>query len=193
MLFENSQLNQHRLSQDTQLTEQTFDEGQEGPSSAVFDDPKEPFLGAATSDEIYTLVIDLDETLVHYQELPDGGQFLLRPYAEQFIAELSRYYELVIFTAAIQDYADFILDIIDAKKVIKARLYRQHCSTHEGVSVKDISKLGRNLAKCLIIDNLPENFQLQPENGIYIQSWYGESEDRALFELAPLLKGSSFD
>jgi CTD small phosphatase-like protein 2 len=74
--------------------------------------------------------------------------------------------------------------------VIKARLYRQHCSTLEETTVKDISKLGRNLAKCIIIDNLPENFSLQPENGIYIQSWYGESEDRALFELAPLLKGT---
>ncbi len=38
---------------------------------------------------------------------------------------------------------------------------------------------------------MAENFELQPENGIFIQSWYGETEDRALFELAPLLKGNT--
>ena len=40
----------------------------------------------------------------------------------------------------------------------------------------------------IIIDNMAENFKLQPENGIYILSWYGESDDRALYDLTPLLK-----
>ena len=42
----------------------------------------------------------------------------------------------------------------------------------------------------IIIDNMAENFELQPENGIFIQSWYGDPEDRALFQLAPLLRGN---
>lgn len=41
---------------------------------------------------------------------------------------MSKFYEIIIFTAALQDYADFILDIIDANKLISKRLYRQHCS-----------------------------------------------------------------
>ncbi|EAR88144.2 NLI interacting factor-like phosphatase family protein (macronuclear) [Tetrahymena thermophila SB210] len=136
----------------------------------------------------YTLVIDLDETLVHYQELDDGGQFLVRPYAETFLEEMSEYYEIIIFTAALQDYADFILDIIDSKKSISYKLYRQHTVTYQNSYIKDLSRIGRDLNKIIIIDNLPENFKLQPENGIYIQSWYGESEDRALYDLTPLLK-----
>jgi CTD small phosphatase-like protein 2 len=66
-------------------------------------------------------------------------------------------------------------------------LYR--CSTTEqnGVFLKDLSKLGRNLAKTLIVDNNPENFLLQPENGIYIKSWYENPEDTALPELSNLL------
>jgi len=38
---------------------------------------------------------------------------LVRPYAEEFLVEMSKYYEIVIFTAALSDYADWILDLID--------------------------------------------------------------------------------
>jgi CTD small phosphatase-like protein 2 len=54
--------------------------------------------------------------------------------------------------------------------------------------VKDISKLGRNLAKTIIIDNVWENFQLQSENGIFIKTWMGDEKDRSLPDLIPLLK-----
>jgi len=39
---------------------------------------------------------------------------------------MAKYYELVIFTAALQDYADRVIDEIDKKKNVKYRLYRQH-------------------------------------------------------------------
>ncbi|KRX06617.1 HAD-like domain [Pseudocohnilembus persalinus] len=153
-----------------------------------------PFLTPLEQEqkEKYSLVLDLDETLVHYQESDDGegGQFLVRPYAEQFLYEMSLYYEIVIFTAALQEYADFILDIIDTQKVISHRLYRQHCSFQQSTKsfVKDLSLLGRNIEKVIIVDNLAENFSVQSQNGVLIQSWYGEPNDRALFQLQPLLQ-----
>jgi CTD small phosphatase-like protein 2 len=40
----------------------------------------------------------------------------------------------------------------------------------------------------MIIDNMPQNFRLQKENGIFIKTFYGEDqEDTALFELIPIL------
>lgn len=51
----------------------------------------------------YTLVLDLDETLVHYVEDGDNAFIQIRPGAEQFIEELSEFYEIVVFTAAMQD------------------------------------------------------------------------------------------
>ena len=39
----------------------------------------------------------------------------------------------------------------------------------------------------IIVDNIAENFQLQPENGIFIKSWFTDDKDTALFELGPLL------
>jgi hypothetical protein len=64
----------------------------------------------------YTLVLDLDETLIHYVEATfddelsaqcsptqSAGQFLIRPGAHRFLREMARYFEIVIFTAAMQD------------------------------------------------------------------------------------------
>jgi hypothetical protein len=61
----------------------------------------------------YTLVLDLDETLVHYFQTEEEGKCLVRPDAEEFLAEMCKYYEVVIFTAAMQDYADWVIDQID--------------------------------------------------------------------------------
>lgn len=62
-----------------------------------------PFLPPKKSPHELTLVLDLDETLVHFQENEEGSQFLVRPYAQQFLNEVGKYYEVVIFTAALQD------------------------------------------------------------------------------------------
>lgn len=88
--------------------------------------PEPPFLPPTAKK--YTLVLDLDETLVHYEDDGIVGQFYLRPFAPEFIEEMSKHYELVIFTAALQDYADWIIDRLDEKKRISHRLYRQHTS-----------------------------------------------------------------
>ncbi len=56
------------------------------------------------------------------------------------------------------------------------------------MNIKDLSLLGRDLARTIIVDNIPANFSLQPYNGIYIQTWIGDPSDTALMELAPLLK-----
>ena len=77
---------------------------------------------------------------------------------------------------------------IDVEKRIKYRLYRQHALPHGPVLVKDLSRIGRDMAKTIIVDNVAENFQLQPDNGIFIKSWFDDQNDTALSELAPLLK-----
>lgn len=66
---------------------------------------KEPFLPPLMSiqERTFTLVLDLDETLVHFEEVDDVGQFYIRPFAKEFLDELSQFYELVIFTAATKD------------------------------------------------------------------------------------------
>ena len=49
----------------------------------------------------YTIVLDLDETLVHFKEVEKGKeQFLVRPHAREFIKNFGKIFELVVFTAA---------------------------------------------------------------------------------------------
>jgi len=150
--------------------------------------PDAPYLPEPEGGSGYCLVLDLDETLVHYFEVGSEGTFLVRPGCDQFLTEMAEIYEIVIFTAAMQDYADWVLNQIDKEKRIKYRLYRQHALPHGPVFVKDLSRIGRDLAKTIIVDNVAENFQLQPDNGIFIKSWFDDMNDTALSELAPLLK-----
>jgi len=135
-------------------------------------------------------VLDLDETLVHFEA--SERKFRLRPGCVNFLKAVAHpYYEVVVFTAASQDYADFILNVLDPQKdLIMHRLYRQHTRvTDDGIYMKDLSRLGRDLTKTLIVDNIAENFASQPENGIEILTWTGDPHDRELDTLAGFLRG----
>ena len=137
----------------------------------------------------YTLVLDLDETLVHFFYTPSGGTFLIRPFCSQFLEEMAKIFEIVIFTAALKDYADSILDILDPNKIlINYRLYRHHTSLSGITFCKDLTKIGRDLSRTLIIDNLADNFKLQTNNGILIGTWIDDMKDTQLNDLGKILK-----
>ena len=138
----------------------------------------------------YTLVLDLDETLVSFR-FDDNNQGILkmRPGLKKFLAEVNKKYEVVVFTAGTQEYADPILDIIEKdEKFFVKRLYRQHAVIINNIYVKDLTKLGRDLSKIIIIDNMPQNFLLQKDNGIFIKNFFGQDQnDTALIDLIPIL------
>ena len=149
----------------------------------------------AAGDPEYTLVLDLDETLIHSDRRdPEYRTYKVRPYCNEFLTDLSKYFEIVIFTAAMQAYADRIVDEIDPSGNIKYRLYRQHCGAQKvGYNfrvVKDMRHLGRDITKTIIVDNLEENFTSTcPYNGIAIKDWYGDKpKDQELLQLMPILR-----
>ena len=138
-----------------------------------------------------TLFLDLDETLMSFVFSKENeGISRIRPYLFQFLNLVKNYYELIIFTAARSDYADPILDVIEGKKgtYFSYRLYRESCSIINNYYVKDIGKFGIDLRKSIIVDNMPQNFRLQKENGILISSFWGEDiNDKALLYLGRIL------
>ena len=137
-----------------------------------------------------TLILDLDETLVHSSFKPppeesivlpveiDGKKFkvyvLVRPGAKEFLIEMQKYYECVIYTASLSKYADPLMDILDDQKCCSSRLFREHCTFYQGMYVKDLSEVGRDLKNTLIIDNSPTAYYFQPENALPIVSWYSD-------------------
>ena len=144
--------------------------------------PDPPFFGPKKSDDKreYCLVLDLDETLVHYFEDENEAYVKVRMGAENFIRTLSKYCEIAIFTASTKYYADIVIDGLDCKDLIDYRLYRQHTTVIDGVNIKDLSKLGRNLNKIIIIDNIEENYQFQKNNGLNISDFEGDENDNEL-------------
>ena len=142
--------------------------------------PKPPFLKPISPKYKYTLVLDLDETLIHYISDNDSAYIQIRPGAEEFLKDLSKYYEIIIFTAALQTYADLVIDGIDPDGVITDRLYRQHTVSVGNANIKDLDKIGRNLKHVIIIDNFMENFSLQPKNGLNIIDFEGNEYDDEL-------------
>jgi RNA polymerase II subunit A small phosphatase-like protein len=150
-----------------------------------------------------TLVLDLDETLVHSSFKPvKGADFIVqveiervihnvyvckRPGVDEFLQEVGKLFEVVVFTASLSKYADPVMDYLDPSRVISGRLFREHCTYMHGNYVKDLSRLGRDISQVIIVDNSPCCYQLQPENAMAIVSWFDDPTDSHLNDMLPWL------
>jgi len=154
-----------------------------------------------------TLVLDLDETLVHsdLEQTADrsGADFSFpvhfnnqkhvvnvkkRPFLAEFMEFAARHFEVVVFTASQRVYAERLLDTLDPDAVlVKHRLYREACVLVDGNYMKDLSVIGRDLSRVVIVDNSPQAFGFQTENGVPIESWFDDPNDAQLLKLIPLL------
>ena len=140
----------------------------------------------------YTLILDLEETLINFRlksENKGEGILKLRPGLYQFLDEVQKYYEIILFTASSQDYAESLIDTIEEKKkYFEYKFFRQHNIVIENDFVKDISRIGRDLDKIIIVDNMPQNYRLHKKNGINIKGFWGENlRDRVLYDLKEIL------
>ena len=150
-----------------------------------------PYVRTKNNKE-FSLVLDLDETLIHFKPRDngeEGGILRVRPGINEFLDKVGKYYELIIFTTATQDYADVLIDAVEDDKIyFDHRLYREHAIIIDNDFVKDLKRIGRPLDKIIIVDNMPQNFRLQKENGIIIKAFWGEDNyDTALYDLIPIL------
>ena len=152
-------------------------------------EPRPPYI-LSPREKPYTLVLGLDETLANFQQINyTQGVLKLRPYLIEFLENVSRYYELILFTSKTQYYAEPIIRAIEQKKkYFDFIFYRENCIYVQNDLVKDLTRIGRPLDSIIIVDNMPQYFKLQKENGIHIKSfWAQEPNDRALYDLIPIL------
>jgi Dullard-like phosphatase family protein len=140
----------------------------------------------------YSLVLDLEETLIHFKMNSNNnfqGVVDIRPGTIKFLDDISDYYELIVFNEGEQKYTDLLIDSLEQNKIyFEHRFYREHITTDNNDIIKDLVKIGRPLDKILIIDNMPQNFKLQKNNGIMIKSFWGnDPNDNILSELSIIL------
>lgn len=157
-----------------------------------------------------TLVLDLDETLIHatsrgsrsqgymVEVLADGHSCLYyvykRPHVDYFLKKVSEWYKLVIFTASMAEYADPVIDWLDSSRtLIQRRYFRQSCTSGKNNTyLKDLSIVEPDLSSVCLLDNSPVCYSLNKENGIPIDTWIDDPNDEALLDLLPFLDALRF-
>ncbi|KAG9511199.1 CTD nuclear envelope phosphatase 1A, partial [Fragariocoptes setiger] len=165
-----------------------------------------------------TLVLDLDETLIHSHH--DGvvrqttvkpgtpPDFVLkvkidghpvrffvhkRPHVDFFLSMVSQWYDLVIFTASMEIYGSAVAEKLDNDRgILRRRYFRQHCVFDFGSYTKDLSAIEPDMSKVFILDNSPGAYRAYPDNAIPIKSWFSDSHDTALLNLLPVLDALRF-
>ncbi|MCJ1389225.1 Nuclear envelope morphology protein 1 [Xylographa bjoerkii] len=169
-----------------------------------------------------TLVIDLDETLIHslakggrmssghmvevklshpatFNGLSLGPQHPIlyyvhkRPHCDDFLKKVCKWYNLVVFTASVQEYADPVIDWLEQeRKYFSARYYRQHCTFRNGAYIKDLSSVEPDLSSVVILDNSPLSYIFHEDNAIPIEGWINDPTDNDLLHLVPLLEALQY-
>ncbi|XP_016986322.1 CTD nuclear envelope phosphatase 1 [Drosophila rhopaloa] len=171
-----------------------------------------------------TLVLDLDETLVHScysdaehresgncAQLPAGARpdYLLsvsidglepisfqvykRPHVDVFLDFVSKWYDLVIYTASLEVYAAQVVDLLDAGRgMMPRRFYRQHCRASTSLVTKDLTLVSPDMSGTFIIDNSPYAYRDFPDNAVPIKTFIYDPDDTELLKLLPFLDALRF-
>jgi len=109
-------------------------------------------------------------------------------------------FEVVVFTASLAKYADPLIDLLDVGRVVRWRLFREACYPYEarrplprvfflsprclqGNYVKDLTCLGRDLRRTIIVDNSPHSYIFQPFNAVPVRNFIDDKTERDLLEL----------
>ncbi|KAF9520360.1 hypothetical protein BS47DRAFT_1287224 [Hydnum rufescens UP504] len=117
-----------------------------------------------------------------------------RPFVDYFLRKVSSWYTVVIFTASMQEYADPVIDWLDAGRgILSRRFFRESCTLlPNGTYAKDLSIVDQDLSRVCMIDNSPVSYSFDQANGIPIEGWYSDPSDEALLDLLPVLDSLRF-
>ncbi|OMJ07656.1 CTD nuclear envelope phosphatase 1-like protein [Smittium culicis] len=156
------------------------------------------------------LVLDLDETLIHSSPSSSYKAHLRievfsqktsclyyvykRPYVDYFLKKVSEWYNVVVFTASLPEYANPIINFLDPKNtLINSRLFRDSCIPHSFSYTKDLKIISEDLSQVVLVDNSPISYYINQENAIPIHSWANnDPNDECLLDLLPFLDALRF-
>eukprot|EP01061_Rhynchopus_euleeides_P000926 TRINITY_DN10670_c0_g1_i1.p1 TRINITY_DN10670_c0_g1~~TRINITY_DN10670_c0_g1_i1.p1 ORF type:complete len:272 (+),score=43.97 TRINITY_DN10670_c0_g1_i1:153-968(+) len=135
-----------------------------------------------------TVVLDLDETLIYARE----GPLYARPGLNELLEFLSKNCEPIVWTAGVKAYAQAVIRNIDPNNAFRHCVYR-HKKWFSGCAGynKDLTLLGRDMSKLIILENTPDCVRGNEENGILVADYEGtpeESADPTLYAIKHMLK-----
>ena len=172
------------------------------------DNNKKYLLPEIKEDKKYSLILDLDETIIYSQRKfnykvrktenrINKKKIILRPGLYEFLHEMKSLFELIVFSSGTPDYVDPIIKIIEKnEKYFDHILYRHHITLDEnGNNIKNLDLIGRDISKIIIIDDIPRYFSLHKQNGINIKPFCGNilSDTKTLKALSTILKQIRID
>ena len=157
-----------------------------------------------------TLILDLDETLVHssfhplyfnneviqpdifftilFENKSHDVYVLKRPYIKEFLNKMNKIFNIYIFTASIKEYAYPLLLKLDKNKLITKKLFRESCTlSKDNKFIKDLNVLNENLKNVILIDNNPNSYRYNKCNGLPIKTWHYDKNDKELIKIIPFL------
>lgn len=167
------------------------------------------------------LVVDLDETLIHsasrstsHSNSSQGHMVEVRfaisgvstlyyvhkrPHCDLFLSKVSKWYDLVVFTASMKEYADPVIDWLESSFSgrFSKRLYRNNCILRDGVGyIKDLSIVcgpmanssNVGLGEVILVDNSPVSYAMNVDNAIQVEGWISDPSDTDLLTLLPFLE-----
>ncbi|KAF5363180.1 hypothetical protein D9758_008395 [Tetrapyrgos nigripes] len=138
----------------------------------------------------YTLLISIDDLLVTSTwDRQHGWRTAKRPGVDYFLAYISQFYEVVVFTTQHSYTAMPILESLDRYNFfITHKLFREATRSVNGQTVKDLSYLNRDLSKVILLDTDPSHVVTHPENAAILPKWKGDPRDRGLVAIIPFLE-----
>eukprot|EP00756_Hemistasia_phaeocysticola_P008111 Hpha_TRINITY_DN14501_c0_g1::TRINITY_DN14501_c0_g1_i1::g.46595::m.46595/K15731/CTDSP; carboxy-terminal domain RNA polymerase II polypeptide A small phosphatase len=132
------------------------------------------------------VVFDLDETLIYARE----GPLYARPGLDELLEWVAEHTEPVVWTAGVRAYAQAVCRNIDKKGVLRHCVYR-HKKWFSGCAGynKDLSLLGRDMNKLLILENTPDCVRGNEANGIVVADYEADGTiDNTLYAIKHLLE-----
>ncbi|XP_016957812.1 CTD nuclear envelope phosphatase 1 [Drosophila biarmipes] len=124
---------------------------------------------------------------------PISFRVFKRPHVDEFLDFVSKWYDVVIYTASLEVYAAQVVDLLDAGRgIIPRRFYRQHCRNSTPLIAKDLTLVNPDMSGTLIIDNSPYAYRDFPDNALPIKTFIYDPEDTELLKLLPFLDALRF-
>ena len=141
------------------------------------------------------LVLDLEKTLIGSEyDARYGWRHVKRPGLDFLIKNLSNYYEIVIFSENDIGAVQELLMAIDPNSACH-KLGSSAAEARDGVMIKRLDCLNRELSRIILIDDNPDAFQLFPRNTLQVQPFvdFTDKNDTVLYDLVPLLQAFVHD